>query len=105
MGVNENPIELHFNSEVAALGGITYKWVSPGRANVPDRIAILNGNVYFVEVKPFDKDLNTGQRRELRRLASYGANVYAVIGRQGVNTFIEMIKNAPAAKRLLPIPA
>lgn len=34
------------------MGGRCWKWVSPGRAGVPDRIVLLpHGLVYFIELK------------------------------------------------------
>ena len=51
MGVRENKVEKYLDAEVNRLGGITRKWVSPGRDGVPDRIIILNGHICFVEVK------------------------------------------------------
>jgi hypothetical protein len=48
----EKEIERHFIWTVERMGGITYKFTSPGRKGVADRIACLpDGSTWFVELK------------------------------------------------------
>ena len=48
----EREIERYLVKRVEALGGKAYKFVSPGRAGVADRIVCLaNGETWFVEIK------------------------------------------------------
>jgi hypothetical protein len=48
----ERDIERYLVKRVEALGGKAYKFVSPGRAGVADRIVCLpNGETWFVEIK------------------------------------------------------
>jgi hypothetical protein len=48
----ERDIERYLLKRVEACGGRAYKFVSPGRAGVADRIVCLpNGETWFVEVK------------------------------------------------------
>lgn len=50
--MRENRVEEKIVSEVKRRGGVAWKWVSPGRNGVPDRICILpGGKVVFVELK------------------------------------------------------
>lgn len=91
MGIRENKVESYLDSEVNALGGITRKWVSPGRDGVPDRIVILNGVVWFVEVKTTDGTVSKAQKREQARLYNAGANVITVYGKEGVDGFIRTL--------------
>ena len=91
MGVRENKVEKYLNDEVSRLGGLTRKWVSPGRDGVPDRIVAYFGNIYFVEVKTTDGDLAEHQTREHERLREKGALVYTVSGHAEVDTFITMM--------------
>ncbi len=88
MGVRENKVEKHLDSEVTSLGGLTRKWVSPGRDGVPDRIVILRCRILFVEVKTADGVLSPQQIREHKRLRDCGATVVTVYGRQGVDEMI-----------------
>lgn len=51
------------------LNGIAYKFSSPNRRNVPDRLCILpEGMHFFVEVKSEGKNPSPGQIREIKRL-------------------------------------
>lgn len=88
MGVRENKVEKYLDSEVKKIGGITRKWVSPGRDGVPDRIVIVKGQIWFVEVKTVDGRLSVAQNREHARLIEAGANVCTVYGEEGVDSFI-----------------
>jgi Holliday junction resolvase len=48
----ERDIEKHLVRRVAEHGGVAYKFVSPGRVGVADRIVVLPGGVvWFVELK------------------------------------------------------
>ena len=88
MGIRENKVEKHLDTEIKKLGGITRKWKCPGVDGVPDRIVILNGHVYFVEVKTVDGVLSPAQKRELGRLMNAGTDVHTVYGEAGVDLFI-----------------
>lgn len=92
MGVRENKVERYLDSEIMKLGGITRKWVSPGVNGVPDRIVIVKGRVYFVEVKTVDGRLSSWQEREINRLIKHGVNARAVFGQDGVDQLIKSIK-------------
>ncbi|QZI92134.1 VRR-NUC domain-containing protein [Vibrio phage PS25B.1] len=88
MGTRENKVERYLDSEVVKLGGLTRKWVSPGRDGVPDRIVVINSVVWFVEIKTIDGVTSEVQKREHQRLIDCGANVATVYGNTGVDMFI-----------------
>lgn len=92
MGVRENKVETYLDKEVTALGGLTRKWVSPGRDGVPDRIVFISNIVWFVEVKTVDGVMSTAQKREHQRLMGRGARVTTVYGNAGVDEFIAELK-------------
>lgn len=89
MGVREAKVEKYLDAEVKKCGGITRKWVCPGRDGVPDRIVIHNGEVFLVEVKTDEGKLSYAQGREHIRLIDTGAKVFTVYGESGVNKFIK----------------
>ena len=95
MGKRENKVEKYLDDEVTALGGLTRKWVSPGRDGVPDRIVRLHrwspGIVHFVEVKTNDGELSPAQLREHKRLIDAGLLVFTVYGHEGVDEYIRKI--------------
>ena len=91
MGVRENKVEKYLDERVIELGGITRKWVSPGRDGVPDRIVIYKGRIIFVEVKVTDGYLEDHQGREHKRLLKAGACVDTVYGAMGVDAWIREV--------------
>lgn len=76
MKIREDVIEKHLVNEVKNAGGIAYKFVSPGRRGVPDRIVVLpNGRVVFVECKAPGEKPRPDQLREHERLRAMGQTV------------------------------
>ena len=75
-----------------ALGGRSYKWVSPGCAGVPDRIVILpNGRVFFVETKSERRKSSALQKKRHTELRALGCTVYADIDtKEKVREVIEL---------------
>ena len=88
MGVRENKVEKYLDKQITALGGLTRKWVSPGRDGVPDRICIVKGRFFLVEVKTVDGKCSPNQLREHTRLRDAGADVRVVYGEKDVDEFI-----------------
>ena len=75
---SEKDTEAFLRDQVWALGGRSYKWVSPGCAGVPDRIVILpNGRIFFVELKSEGKTSSAQQRKRQAELKALGCTVYA----------------------------
>jgi hypothetical protein len=92
MGARENSVESHLDNEIKKIGGITRKWSKSNVNGVPDRIVIIEGLVYFVELKTVDGRLSSSQDREIKRLMAHGANVYCMYGHSDVDVFIRMVK-------------
>lgn len=80
----ERDIEAKLVREVKRRGGLSYKFTSPGRAGVPDRIVIVpdpyNTQVVFVELKTRNGSLQRNQINEINTLREKGANVRVVYG-------------------------
>lgn len=71
-------------------GAIPYKFTSPARRSVPDRIIIFpSGKVIFIEFKAAGKQPTEGQQREIARLRRMCQVVYIVdnvaLGKQVVD--------------------
>lgn len=74
--VREDVIERNLVNEVKKAGGIAYKFVSPGRRAVPDRLVLLpGGKVIFVECKAPGEKPRPDQLREHARLFALGHQV------------------------------
>jgi hypothetical protein len=85
----ERDIERWLVKSVEALGGKAYKFVSPGRAGVADRIVVLPGGaVWFVEVKAPGGRLSPLQRVFAQDMERLGQRYVCVWDREQVNDWI-----------------
>ena len=57
-------------------GWLVYKFTSPARRSVPDRMFIQGGHTVFIEFKRPGGKLTEGQVREIKRLQNAGASVH-----------------------------
>jgi hypothetical protein len=91
--IGRNGVEAYFKRRVKEVGGLTRKFVSPGRRGVPDQLAIFRpfGKIYFVELKADGKAPGDDQLREHKRLRAMGCNVWVCIGKSDVDRFINHI--------------
>ena len=77
--MREKRLEQHLGQLLARHGALYYKFVSPGRPGVPDRIAVLpGGRIVFIELKTDTGRLSRVQEVEQRRIMDRGAEVYVV---------------------------
>jgi hypothetical protein len=92
--MTEAQIEKKVCDYVKSKGGIAYKFVSPARRSVPDRMIILpNGVLFFIEFKKPGGKLTSGQEREIARLTVLGRVVFVVDGvEDGISTVDGMIE-------------
>ena len=88
--MKESQIESRLTQGVKALGGIAYKFVSPGNVGVPDRLVILpGGKVLFAELKTDKGRLSPMQAHQIRELQRRGAETWVVHGEDGLKSFLE----------------
>ena len=75
----EKDIEKKVCDYAKSKGTLTYKFTSPNRAAVPDRIFIAPGGfVYFVEFKREGQKPTPAQAREHARLRQQGCQVWVI---------------------------
>lgn len=104
MGVRENKVETYLDDRAKALGGLTRKWVSPGRDGVPDRIMFLpGGRIIFVEVKTTGGKVSGTQEREIARLMLAGASVCIIYGRQAVDQLFQFLDLMPGLPQVCKV--
>jgi hypothetical protein len=85
----ERDIEQYLVAEVKKLGGIAYKFTSPARRSVPDRLVLLTGGrAVFIECKAPGKLPTDAQAREHQRLWSLGFAVAIVDSREAVDRLV-----------------
>ncbi|WP_208452989.1 hypothetical protein [Burkholderia gladioli] len=93
----EKTVEAYLVERVRALGGTAYKFTSPARASVPDRIVILPpGRIYFVELKRPGGKLTRGQEREHEHLRRLGADVRTLDSIGAINAFLNGVQAVAA---------
>ena len=91
--MRESTIEARLAREVRKLGGLCYKFMSPGAPGVPDRIIILPGGlVVFVELKTEIGRLAKIQKWQIEELRKRDANVRVLKGMDQVLAFLEEVK-------------
>ena len=87
----ERNIERKLVSGVKAMGGIAYKWVSPGNTGVPDRIVIFpDGKIEFVELKTETNKPTPLQTAQMKRLHHMNCVVYVLRGETAVNEYLDV---------------
>lgn len=90
---SEKVTEAYLVEQVRRIGGEAYKFVSPGRRFVPDRLCVLPlGLVYFVEVKSEGQVPSPGQAREIERLGRKGHYATWVCTKAGVDKTINAME-------------
>lgn len=93
--MKESTIEARLVREVKKLGGLCYKFTSPGSPGVPDRIIILpGGRVVFAELKTEVGRLAKIQKWQIEELEKRGAEIRVLKGMDQVLAFLEEVKSS-----------
>ena len=83
--MRESEIEAAFKKMVEEKDGLYYKFTSPSRVGVPDRLVLFDVDLwFFVEFKSEEGHLEPWQDREIRRLRDRGVKVFVVNDMEGV---------------------
>ena len=92
--MSEKNIERKLVEGVKKQGGVCLKFVSPGRAGVPDRLIILpEGRIIFAELKTEIGRLSKIQIHTIEGLKKLGADVRVLYGMQDVKNFLKEIES------------
>ena len=95
MQLLERDIERYLVRRAVEHGGKAYKWVSPGRAGVADRIVLLPGGVvWFVELKTVKGRLSPWQKVFAAETRRMGMNYIVIRSKPEVDQwFLDRTKN------------
>ena len=75
----EKEVERALVKKTEERGGMAWKFVSPGKSGVPDRIILLpNGKMGFVELKAPGKKMRPLQKKRKKQLEDLGFQVFTV---------------------------
>lgn len=84
----EKTVEAALVKRVKELNGIAYKWTSPGRTGVPDRIVMIpGGKIIFVELKSPTGKLTPRQEREHETIRGLGFDVIVINSVEAARAF------------------
>jgi hypothetical protein len=87
--MKESEVENHFVWTIERMGGKTYKFTSPGRKGVADRIACLpDGQTWFVELKTKGGRLSALQKLFADDMARLQQNYACLWTKEQVNEWI-----------------
>lgn len=93
----EKQIEAKVCDYAKTKGMMVYKFTSPARAAVPDRMFIKNGRVFFIEFKRGGQKPTEAQEREHHRLRQQAINVFVVdnvdAGKECIDTMYGLIEH------------
>lgn len=90
---SEKDLERYLCEQVRGLKGEAYKFVSPMRRFVLDRMCVLpHGKVWFVEVKSTGQVPSEGQFREIERLTKKGHHASWVDSTADINKLINHMR-------------
>lgn len=87
----ERDVERRLRLGIKALGGKAYKFSSPGNNGVPDRIVLIQGKCFFVELKRPGQDLSPRQRAVRKDFKKLGFEVYKLDTIDDVAKFLEEV--------------
>ena len=91
MKESEKVLERNLNKEVKALGGWSIKILSNFITGLPDRLVLLKGRAYFVEVKSEGKKPSARQRVVHKKMEALGFPVSVIVTTEKLNNFIKGI--------------
>ena len=90
--MREVTIERYLYDQVKKAGGYAYKFVSPGRRGVPDRLIVMPGGVtWFCEVKTPQGKLSPLQVAEITQLRALGCNVSVIWSKKDIDELMEVL--------------
>jgi len=89
----ERDVENHLRDEMKRLGGVAFKFVSPGNDGVPDRLVCLpGGRIAFIELKAPGKKPTPLQVRQMERLQGLGFCAMVLDSIEAVDEFTQAMK-------------
>jgi len=84
----ERDIEAYLVKRVKSLGGMAYKFVSPSNRGVADRLVVLPGQIWFVEVKQESGRLTALQALFMEQMRRMGHNAIVVWSKEDVDKWV-----------------
>lgn len=91
--LSEKDLERKLVKKVEEIKGIAYKFSSPNRRHVPDRLCVFpGGHVIFIEIKKPGAKPSPAQSREMIRIHTLGFLVTFINCEEDIDYVIDYIK-------------
>lgn len=91
--MREKDVERILVTGVRKLGGVAFKFVSPGNDGVPDRLVVMpGGQIWFVELKTDAGRLSPRQVAQTNRLNRLGCRTVVLYGAADVADFLRHLQ-------------
>lgn len=91
MGKPEGIIEDYLIKKSVENNCLCFKFVSPGRRGVPDRIVIGKGRTIFVELKSETGSLRKQQEFRIAEMQQHGADVRVLNTKEKIDQFFKTL--------------
>ena len=90
--MRERDIENKLGDAVKAVGGLCWKFTSPGTSGVPDRIVLMpKGRIAFVETKAPGEVPRKIQLKRHKQLRALGFQVYVLDDKKDIAALVHKI--------------
>lgn len=100
--VREVMVEMTVCAYAKSRGFLAYKFTSPARPGVPDRLLIApRGTVTFIEFKAPGRRRTPRQKREHEKLARHGLRVWTIDNAGDGKSLVDMLETADRAGETL----
>lgn len=96
--VREKSIENYLSRKVRQAGGLCWKFASPGRSGVPDRLVLFKGFAVFVELKRPGQKPRELQQIRMNELRDVGAWVEVISNKDEADTFLAKLNALNGSK-------
>lgn len=91
--MEESKIEKRLKDAIKRIGGMAFKFVSPGNTGVPDRLVLLpGGRIVFIELKASKGKLSELQKVRRKQIRDLGFRVECLNSIEKIDKFIEEVK-------------
>jgi len=92
--MNEKLLEKKLAVAVKRIGGMSFKWTSPGFTGVPDRMILMQGGgAFFAEIKTTGEKPSPRQQVVHRLLEGLGFRVFIIDSQETLNNCIDAIRS------------
>lgn len=102
MGKPEGIVEDYLITQSKKHNCLCYKFTSPGRRGVPDRIIIGYGQVHFVELKSATGSLSEQQKKVINTMKQHGATISVISSKEETDIFFKNLSETKPKYITLP---